>query len=92
MGCSVHAEGSYKHLMPGNPDFKKGASSVFSHQAVSSKAPLAGGEVKASVSEGRKGTRKGFPPPSRTHPSLPLVFPRLVSSLLGDQTSASPSL
>lgn len=29
MGSSVHAQGPYKHLTPGNPDFKKGASSVF---------------------------------------------------------------
>lgn len=58
MGSSVHAEGSYKHLTPGNPDFKKGASSVFSHQGVSSKAPLAGGEVTAFISGGAKGNKE----------------------------------
>lgn len=32
MGSSVHAQGNYKYkqLLPGNPGFKKGASSVFS--------------------------------------------------------------
>lgn len=68
MGSSVHADGSYKHLTPGNPDFKKGASSVFSHQAVSSKAPLAGCEVTAFVSGGAKGNKEAVspspPPPS----------------------------
>lgn len=90
MGSSVHAQGPYKHLTPGNPGFKKRCKfSVFQpllQQAVSSKAPLAGGEMKASASTA-KGTRRWAPPSCPLHSLL-----RHVSSLLWERASVPPSL
>ncbi len=72
MGFSVHAQGPYKHLKPGNPDFDKRCKfSVFQpllQQAVYSKAPLAGGEMKALRQA--KGTRR-WVLPSSPLPSAP---------------------
>ena len=65
MGSFMHAQGPYKHLMPGSPDFKKGASSVFSATFFSKqfpqKAPLAGGEKKGLGFDGEE-NEKGLSP------------------------------
>lgn len=90
MGSSVHAQGPYKHLMSGNPGFKKRCKfSVFSHsfsKQFPSKAPLAGGEMKASASKA-KGTRSWVSP---FH--FPFSFLVSFPLSLGELTSASPSL
>lgn len=73
MGSSVHAQGPYKHLTPGNPGFKEGASSVFS--ATSS----ASGFLKSSVGSrwnesfglgGEGNEEMGIFPSSRLHSLL----------------------
>lgn len=98
MGFSVHAQGPYKHLTPGNPDFflkkkkKRCKVSVFQpllrQASFSSKAPLAGGEMKASASTAKGPWRWVLLPSSL--PSTPSSSRFL--SPLGANVSVSLSL
>lgn len=98
MGFSVHAQGPYKHLTPGNPDFflkkkkKKGARSVFfSHSFGKQVFPrkLRWQAVKWKL---RLRRRRDRGDEFFSLPLSPPLPPRLVSSLLWERTSASPSL
>lgn len=78
MGSSVHAQGPYEHLTPGNPDFKKGASSVSSHQAGSFKSRV-GRWRSESFRLGRGGGNKEKGSPSVPRPALRFLSSFLVS-------------
>lgn len=62
MGCSVHAQGPYKHLCQVILTLKK------VHVQCSSKALLAGGEVKALSLDGKGNEGSASPPPLASVP------------------------
>jgi len=92
MGSSVHAQGPYKHLTPGNPDFKKGATSVFSATSSASSflESFESGEMKASASTVKGSRGDGSLPSASPSPSSSRFSSLLWGANLGVSLSFTP--